>query len=159
MFNFTGPGMCSGLEVEELQEHWNHLISRVNKEGGVSVFLLLIKSNEGITSQFIDEIEEFSELYFEEKEELWKRTVVVFTTIDELKGCDSYEDRVKKLETQIAKPGMEKFRNVLDQTNSKCIYVSSIDGSDKKRVVNDLNYWLQSIEQITKRRITNFRSK
>ena len=40
-----------------------------------------------------------------EKEELWKRTVVVFTTIDELKGCDSYEDRVNKLETQIAKPG------------------------------------------------------
>ena len=118
----------------------------MNKEGGVSVFLLLIKSNERITSQFIDEIEEFSELYFEEKEELWKRTVVVFTTIDELKGCDSYEDRVNKLETQIAKPGMEKVKNVLDQTNSKCIYVSSIDNSDKQRVVNDLNDRLHSTE-------------
>ena len=56
------PGMCSGLEIQQLQEHWNHLISRVNKEGGVNVFLLLIKSNERITLQFIDELEEFSEL-------------------------------------------------------------------------------------------------
>ena len=138
------PGMCSGLEVEELQEHWNHLISRVNKEGGVSVFLLLIKSNQGITSQFIDEIEKFSELYFEEKEELWKRTVVVFTTIDELKGCDSYEDRVKKLETQIVKPGMEKVKKLLDQTTTECIYVSSIDDSDKRRFVKDLTKRINS---------------
>ena len=60
------PGMCSGLEVKELQEHWNHLISRVNNEGGVSVFLLLIKANVRIELQFIDEIEEFAELYFKE---------------------------------------------------------------------------------------------
>ena len=142
------PGMCSGLEVEELQKHWNHLISRVNKEGGVSVFLLLIKANVRITSQFIDEIEEFSELYFEEKEELWKRTVVVFTTIDELKGCNSYEDRVNKLETQIAKPGMEKVKKLLDQTSTECIYVSGIDHLDKQRVVNDLNDKLRSIVPI-----------
>ena len=139
------PGMCSGFEIEELQQHWNHLISRVNKEGGVSVFLLLIKSNERITSQFIDEIEEFSELYFDEREELWKRTVVVFTSIDELKGCNSLEDRVNKLETQIAKPGMEKVKAVLDQTSTKCIYVSSIDDSDKRRVVKDLNDRFRSI--------------
>ena len=138
------PGMCSGLEVEELQEHWNHLISRVNNEGGVSVFLLLIKSNERITSQFIDEIEEFSELYFEEKEELWKRTVVVFTTIDELKGCNSYEDRVNKLETQIVKPGMEKVKKLLDQTSTECIYVSSIDSSDKRRFIKDLTKRINS---------------
>ena len=140
------PGMCSGFEIEELQQHWNHLISRVNKEGGVSVFLLLIKSNESITSQFIDEIEEFSELYFDEREELWKRTVVVFTSIDELKGCNSLEDRVNKLETLIAKPRMEKVKTVLDQTSTKCIYVSSIDLSDTNRVVSDLNDRLQSIE-------------
>ena len=140
------PGMCSGFEIEELQEHWNNLISRVNKEGGVSVFLLLIKSNERITSQFIDEIEEFSELYFDEREELWKRTVVVFTSIDELKGCNSLEDRVNKLETQIIKPGMEKVKAVLDQTCTKCIYVSSIDLLDKQRVVNTLKDRLQSIE-------------
>ena len=140
------PGMCSGFEIEELQQHWNNSISRVNKEGGVSVFLLLIKSNERITSQFIDEIEEFSELYFDEREELWKRTVVVFTSIDELKGCNSFEDSVNKLETQIAKPGMEKVKAVLDQTSTKCIYVSSIDLLDKHRVVTDLNDRLQSIE-------------
>ena len=140
------PGMCSGFEIQELQEHWNLLISRVNKEGGVSVFLLLIKSYESITSQFIDEIEEFSELYFDEREELWKRTVVVFTSIDELKGCNSLEDRVKKLETQIVKPGMEKVKAVLDQTSTRCIYVSSIDLLDKQRVVNILKDRLQSIE-------------
>ena len=140
------PGMCSGFEIEELQEHWNHLISRVNKEGGVSVFLLLIKSNASITSQFIDEIEEFSDLYFDEREELWKRTVVVFTSIDELKGCNSHEDRVKKLETQIVKPGMEKVKSVLDQTSSRCIYVSSTDLLDRHRVVTDLHDRLQSIE-------------
>ena len=140
------PGMCSGFEIEELQQHWNDLISRVNKEGGVSVFLLLIKSNERITSQFIDEIEEFSELYFDEREELWKRIVVVFTSIDELKGCNSLEDRVKKLETQIAKPRMEKVMAVLDQTSTKCIYISSIDLLDKQRVVNALKDRFQSIE-------------
>ena len=139
------PGMCSGLEVEELQEHWNHLISRVNKEGGVSVFLLLIKANVRIELQFIDEIEEFSELYFEEKEELWKRTVVVFTTIDELKGCNSYEDRVNKLETQIAKPGMEKVKKLLDQTSTKCIYVSCKNRKEKKRLVSDLKDRIHSI--------------
>ena len=140
------PGMCSGFEIKELQQHWNNSISRVNKEGGVSVFLLLIKSNERITSQFIDEIEEFSELYFDEREELWKRTVVVFTSIDELKGCNSLEDSVNKLETQIAKPGMEKVKSVLDQTSTRCIYVSSIDLLDRHRVVTDLNDRLQSIE-------------
>ena len=140
------PGMCSGLEIQQLQEHWNHLISRVNKEGGVSVFLLLIKSNERIPSQFIDELEEFSELYFDEREELWKRTAVVFTSIDELKGCNTLEDRINKLETQIAKPGMEKVKNVIDQTSAQCIYVSSLDHSDKQRVVNDLSEMLRSIE-------------
>ena len=139
------PGMCSGFEIKELQQHWNHLISRVNKEGGVSVFLLLIKSNERITSQFIDEIEEFSELYFNKRDELWKRTVVVFTSIDELKGCNSLEDRVNKLETQIAKPGMEKVKEVLDQTSTRCIYVSSIDLLDKQRIVHDLNNRLRSM--------------
>ena len=140
------PGMCSGLEIQQLQEHWNNLISRVNREGGVNVFLLLIKSNERITSQFIDELEEFSELYFDEGEELWKRTVVVFTSIDELKGCNTLEDRINKLETQIVKPGMEKVKNVIDQTSAQCIYVSSIDHLDKQRVVSVLKDRLQSIE-------------
>ena len=139
------PGMCSGLEVKELQEHWNHLISRVNNEGGVSVFLLLIKANVRIELQFIDEIEEFSELYFKEKEELWKRTVVVFTTIDELKGCDSYEDRVNKLETQIAKPGMEKVKKLIDQTSTKCIYFSCKNRKEKGRLVSDLKDRIHSI--------------
>ena len=139
------PGMCSGFEIKELQQHWNHLISRVNKEGGVSVFLLLIKSNERITSQFIDEIEEFSELYFDEREELWKRTVVVFTSIDELKGCSSLEDRVNKLETQIAKPGMEKVKKLLDQASNTCVYVGSMDNPDKQRFIKDLTRKISSI--------------
>ena len=139
------PGMCSGFEIQKLQEHWNHLISRVNKEGGVSVFLLLIKSNVRITSQFIDEIEEFSELYFDEREELWKRTVVVFTSIDELKGCNSLEDRVNKLETQIAKPGMERVKKLLDQTSTNCIYVNCKNKLGKKSLLNDLQERIHSI--------------
>ena len=139
------PGMCSDFEIEELQQHWNHLISRVNKEGGVSVFLLLIKSNERINSQFIDEVKEFSELYFDEKEELWKRTVVVFTSIDELKGCNSLEDRVNKLEIQIAKPGMEEVKIIINQTSNTCIYVGSMDHPDKHRFIKDLTKRISSI--------------
>ncbi|KAI6658984.1 hypothetical protein LOD99_14660 [Oopsacas minuta] len=96
------PGMCSGFEIPQLEEHWDRLIESVNKDGGVSIFLPLIKSNERIISQLIDELKGFSELYFEEKEELWKRTVVVFTTIDELNGYSTFEERVAKLESQIA---------------------------------------------------------
>ena len=78
-------------------------------------------------------------------EELWKRTVVVFTTIDELKGCDSYEDRVNKLETQIAKPGMEKVKKLIDQTSTKCIYFSCKNRKEKGRLVSDLKDRIHSI--------------
>ena len=43
---------------------------------------------------------------------------------------------------------MEKVKKLLDQTSTKCIYVSSIDDLDKQRVVNALNSKLRSIEPI-----------
>ncbi|KAI6657240.1 hypothetical protein LOD99_11164 [Oopsacas minuta] len=139
------PGMCSGFEIPQLEEHWNRLIEGVNDEGGVSIFLLLIKSNERIISQLIDELEEFSELYFKDKEEMWKRTVIVFTTIDELNGCSTFEERVAKLESQIAMRGMEKVKGIIDRTGNKCLYVSCIDQADKYRLLFDLKDRIISI--------------
>ena len=132
------PGMCSGFEIPQLEEHWNNLIAIVNEQGGVSIFLLLIKSNERVTSQFIDEIEEFSELYFDDKEIFWKRTVVVFTSIDELTDCNTLKDRVRKVQKQVNMRGLEKLKRVIGLTGKECLYVSCFDEGDKQRIANDL---------------------
>ena len=132
------PGMCSGFELPQLEEHWNNLIEIVNEQGGISIFLLLIKSNERVTSQFIDELEEFSELYFDDKEIFWKRTVVVFTAIDELTDCNTLKERAKKIQKQVNMRGLEKLKRVIDLTGKEYLYVSCFDEGDKQRIANDL---------------------
>ena len=139
------PGMCSGFEVPQLEEHWNNLIETVNQQGGVSLFLLLIKSNERVTAQFIDELEEFSELYFDNKEMFWKRTVVIFTAIDELTNCNTFKYRVEKIKSQVNMRGLEKLKRVIDQTEKECLYVNCFDEGDKQRIVNDLTNMIVSI--------------
>ena len=139
------PGMCSGFDVPQLGEHWNKLIATVNGQGGVSIFLLLIKSNERVTAQFIDEIEEFSQLYFGDKQMFWERTVVIFTAIDQLTECNTFQDRVDKIAEQVNMRGLEKLKRVIDLTGKHCLYVSCFDEGDKQRIVNDLTNMIVSM--------------
>ena len=137
------PGMCSGFDVPQLGEHWNKLIATMNGQSGVSIFLLLIKSNERVTAQFIDELEEFSQLYFGDKQMFWERTVVIFTAIDQLTECDTFQDRVDKVSKQVNK--LEKLKRVIDLTGKHCLYVSCFDEADKQRIVNDLTNMIVSM--------------
>ena len=139
------PGMCSGFDVPQLGEHWNKLIATVNGQGGVSIFLLLIKSNERVTAQFIDELEEFSQLYFGDKQMFWERTVVIFTAIDQLTECDTFQDRVDKVAKQVNMRGLEKLKRVIDLTGKHCLYVNCFDKSDKQRIINDLTNMIVSM--------------
>ena len=139
------PGMCSGFDIPQLGEHWNKLIATVNVQGGASIFLLLIKSNERVTTQFIDELEEFSQLYFDDKRMFWERTVVIFTAIDQLTECDTFQDRVAKIAKQVNMRGLEKLKRVIDLTRKHCLYVSCFDEGDKQRIVNDLTNMIVSM--------------
>ena len=139
------PGMCSGFDVPQLGEHWNKLIATVNGQGGVSIFLLLIKSNERVTTQFIDELEEFSQLYFDDKQMFWERTVVIFTAIDQLTECDTFQDRVDKVAKQVNMRGLEKLKRVIDLTGTQYLYVSCFDEGDKQRIINDLTNMIASM--------------
>ena len=113
------PGMCSGFEVAQLGKHWNKLIATINRQGGVGIFLLLIKSNERVTAQFIDELEEFSELFFDDKQMFWGRTIVIFTAIDQLTECDTFQDRVDKITKQVNMQGLESLKRIINLTGNR----------------------------------------
>ena len=133
------PGMCGGMELDELGNHWKELIRTINDTGGVGIFMLLIKSNERILLEFFEEFEAFSAKYVEDTTKFWERTIVIFTSIDELKGCDTYEASVKRLQKQIECKGMERLKNIIDKTKDGPLYVSSVRVEQKKQFLQKLS--------------------
>ena len=133
------PGMCGGMELDELGDYWKELVKTINDTGGIGIFMLLIKSNERLISEFFEELQAFSTLFVEDTANFLKRTIVIFTSIDELKDCNTYEASVERLQKQIAAKGMEKLKNIIDQTKGGPLFVSNVRIDEKKIFLQNLS--------------------